>query len=93
MRRDGATSDLDIGMSTSSVPQNITITVDKHLSIDLVAIHAYWMQDGEEQHLQSVLTGQSFLDIGPQSVAVIVHKVLQEYAKGVSSSEENQRLI
>ena len=95
MRRDGATSDMDIGMSTSkSIPQHFTITVDKHLSLDLVAIHAFWYQDGEEQHLQSVLTGQSFLDIGPQSVALIVHNVLETFAKGVpSSEEENQRLV
>jgi hypothetical protein len=82
-------------MSTSkSIPQQFTITIDKHTSIDLVAIHAYWMQDGEEQHMLTSLTGQSFLDVGPQSVAVIVHKVMEAYAKGVpSSEEENKRLI
>jgi hypothetical protein len=94
VRRDGATSDMDIGMSTSKgIPQQLTITVDKHLSLDMVAIHAYWMQGGEEKHLQSVLTGRSFLEIGPQSVALIVHNVLQEYVKGVPSSEKEERRL
>lgn len=78
---------------SKSVPQHITITIDKHLQLDLVAIIATWNNGGEHQYLKSVLMGQSFLEIGPQSVALIVHKVLEEFAKGVPSSEENQRLI
>jgi hypothetical protein len=66
----------------SSIPQHFSIIVDKHLRLDLVAIHAAWTQDGETQHLQSVMTGQSFLEVGPQSIAVIVHKILQEHEKG-----------
>ena len=78
---------------SKDIPQQVVILVDKHLSVDLVAINVTWIQNGEEQHLRSVLTGQSFLEVGPQSIAVIVSRVLQEYAKGVPSSEENQKLI
>ena len=78
---------------SKSIPQQFSIVVDKHMSVDMVAIHVDWMQNGEPQHLQSIMTGQSFIEVGPQSIAVLVHTVLQEYAKGVPSSEENQRLI
>lgn len=81
-------------MSTSkSVPQHITITIDKHLQLDLVAIIATWNQGSEHMSMKSVLMGQSFLEIGPQSVALIVHKVLEEFAKGDTSSEETEKII
>lgn len=78
---------------SKAVPQHVTITIDRHLQSDMVAIIATWNQGGEHMFLKSVLMGQSFLEIGPQSVAVIVHRILEEYAKGDTSSEENQKLI